>query len=103
VGLGGRASCTCWGQFHTYTLEWDRSVSPETLRWFLDGAQIFALSSTEVDATTWANATAHGYFVLLDLAVGGGLPAAFGGGPTANTASGGEMVVDYVAVFSKGP
>jgi beta-glucanase (GH16 family) len=101
-GLGGRAACTCWGQFHTYTLEWDRSVSPETLRWFVDGAQFFTLSSTAVDATTWANATGHGFFVLLDLAVGGGFPAAFGGGPTAGTASGGEMVVDYVAVYSRG-
>jgi hypothetical protein len=101
-GLGGRASCSCWGQFHTYTLEWDRSVSPETLRWSLDGVQFFTLSSTAVDATTWANATRHGFFVLLDLAIGGGFPAAFGGGPTGATVSGGEMVVDYVAVFSRG-
>jgi beta-glucanase (GH16 family) len=102
TGLGGRVGCSCWGQLHTYTLEWDRSVSPETLRWFLDGVQFFTLSSTAVDATTWANATRHGFFVLLDLAVGGGFPAAFGGGPTGATASGGEMVVDYVAVFSRG-
>src|SRR3984893_8066744 len=102
AGRGGRVGCSCWGQFHTYTLEWDRSVSPETLRWFLDGVQFFTLSSTAVDSTTWANATSHGVFVLLDLAVGGGVPAAFGGGPTGATVSGGEMVVDYVAVFSRG-
>src|SRR5215467_2883433 len=102
TGIGGRASCSCWGQFHTYTIEWDKSVSPETIRWFLDGTQFFSIDSTRVDATTWVNATNHPYFVLLDLAIGGGFPAAFGGGPTSSTTSGGEMVIDYVAVYSKG-
>src|SRR5262249_1844295 len=31
TGIGGTTSCSCWGQFHTYTIEWDRSVSPETI------------------------------------------------------------------------
>jgi beta-glucanase (GH16 family) len=101
-GIGGTISCsTCWGQFHTYTVEWDKSVSPETIRWFLDGSQFFSINSTRVDSTTWTNATNHPYFILLDLAIGGGFPAAFGGGPTSSTTSGGEMVIDYVAVYSK--
>jgi beta-glucanase (GH16 family) len=101
-GIGGRAACsTCWGQFHTYTIEWDKSVSPETIRWFLDGNQFFSIDSTRVDATTWANATNHPYFILFDLAMGGGFPAAFGGGPTGATVSGGEMIADYVAVYTK--
>ena len=33
--------------------------------------------------------------------MGGGFPNAFGGGPTAATVSGGQMVVDYVAVYNK--
>jgi hypothetical protein len=102
TGIGGRASCsTCWGQFHTYTIEWDKSVTPETIRWFLDGTEFFSINSTRVDATTWANATNHPYFILFDLAMGGGFPAAFGGGPTSATVSGGEMIVDYVAVYTK--
>src|SRR5215470_5658467 len=101
TGIGGRVNCSCWGQFHTYTVEWDKSVSPETIRWFLDGTQFFSIDSTRVDATTWANATNHPYFVLFDLAMGGGFPAAFGGGPTSATVSGGEMIVDYAAVFTK--
>ncbi len=100
-GVGGRVSCSCWGSFHTYTFEWDRSVSPETMRWSLDGAQFFSVNRNQFDATTWTNATAHGFFMLLDLAIGGGFPAAFGGGPTASTTSGGSMVVDYVAVYSR--
>ena len=102
TGIGGRVACsTCWGQFHTYMIEWDKSVAPETIRWFLDGTQFFSINSTRVDATTWANATNHPYFILYDLAIGGGFPAAFGGGPTSATVSGGEMIVDYVAVYTK--
>ena len=37
--------------------------------------------------------------MILNVAMGGGFPAAFGGGPTAATQSGVPMVVDYVAVY----
>jgi len=74
----------------------------ETIRWFLDGAQYHSVSQDQLDPTTWANATQHGYFLMYDLAMGGAFPAAFGGGPTAATVSGGEMVIDYVAVYSGG-
>jgi hypothetical protein len=53
-----------------------------------------------VDATTWANATNHGFFVILNVAMGGAFPAAFGGGPTSATESGHPMLVDYVQVLS---
>jgi Carbohydrate binding module (family 6) len=55
-----------------------------------------------VDATTWNNATHHGFFVILNVAMGGGFPAAFGGGPTGSTQSGVPMNVDYVAVYTSG-
>jgi len=53
-----------------------------------------------VDATTWNNATHHGFFIILNVAMGGGFPAAFGGGPTGATVSGIPMLVDYVAVYT---
>jgi hypothetical protein len=56
-----------------------------------------------VDATTWANAVDHPFFVSFDLAMGGGFPAAFGGGPNAATISGGQLNVDYVAVYNRPP
>jgi hypothetical protein len=56
-----------------------------------------------VDATTWANAVDHPFFIIFDLAMGGGFPAAFGGGPNAATVSGGQMNIDYVAVYNKPP
>jgi beta-glucanase (GH16 family) len=102
IGSGERACGGCQTGFHTYRMEWDKSITPNQLRWFLDGAQFFTVNANQVDANTWNNATNHGYMIILDLAMGGGFPAAFGGGPTASTVSGGSMVVDYVRVFQRG-
>jgi hypothetical protein len=76
-------------------------VSPEQIRWYLDGTNYFTVSANQVDATTWANAVDHPFFIIFDLAMGGGFPAAFGGGPNASTVSGGQLNVDYVAVYNK--
>jgi beta-glucanase (GH16 family) len=89
----------CRTDFHTYAVEYDRSTSPEQLRWYLDGNNYFTLNSSQIDATTWNNATRHGMFVILNVAIGGGFPDAFGGGPTAATQPGVPMLVDYVAVY----
>jgi beta-glucanase (GH16 family) len=103
IGSGERACAGCQTGFHTYAVQIDRSVSPEQIRWYLDGANYFTLSSTAVDPTTWANAVDHPFFIIYDLAMGGGFPAAFGGGPNAATVSGGQMNIDYVAVYNKPP
>ena len=104
TGLGsGQVACPgCQTGFHTYGVEWDRSVSPETLRWYKDGAVYFSLNRNQVNQSAWDTALSHGYFVILNVAIGGGFPAAFGGGPTASTRSGVPMLVDYVAVYSAG-
>ncbi|MET0416250.1 MAG: glycoside hydrolase family 16 protein [Actinoplanes sp.] len=96
---GERPCAGCKTDFHTYAVEYDRSTSPEQLRWYLDGNNYFTLNSSQVDATTWNNATHHGMFVILNVAIGGGFPDAFGGGPTAETTPGVPMLVDYVAVY----
>jgi len=83
-GRGGQRACTgttCQGGFHTYTLEWDRSTNPQTLKWYLDGVNFHTVRSTDVDAGTWNAATNHGFFIILNLAMGGEFPAALGGGP----------------------
>jgi hypothetical protein len=105
TGLGNSTACpgtTCQAGFHTYTMEWDRSVSPEAIRFYVDGVNYQTVTANQVDATTWANATNHGFFVILNVAMGGAFPAAFGGGPTSATESGHPMVVDYVQVLSAG-
>jgi beta-glucanase (GH16 family) len=104
-GIGGNTTCsgtTCQAGFHTYRMEWDRSTSPEEIRFYLDGTRFHTVRATQVDATTWANATNHGFFIILNVAMGGGFPDAFGGGPDSGTQPGHAMVVDYVQVLSAG-
>ncbi|GIH44870.1 Beta-glucanase, GH16 family [Microbispora rosea] len=107
-GIGASRACpgsTCQSAFHTYRFEWDRSVTPNQLRWYVDGQQFHSISQSQLDATTWSNMTSHaGYFLLLNVAIGGGFPNGVAGfsTPTSATVSGRPMVVDYVAVWQSG-
>lgn len=105
TGIGNSTACpntTCQSGFHTYSMEWDRSVSPEAIRFYVDGSNYHTVTANQVDATTWANATNHGFFIILNVAMGGGFPDAFGGGLDGDTQPGHPMVVDYVQVLSAG-
>jgi beta-glucanase (GH16 family) len=102
LGSGERACSGCQTGYHTYAMEQDRSVSPEQIRWYLDGVNFFTVNANQVSAATWNNATHHGFFLILNVAMGGGFPGAFGGGPTAATQPGVPMMVDYVAVYTSG-
>ncbi|WP_405905654.1 MULTISPECIES: glycoside hydrolase family 16 protein [unclassified Streptomyces] len=102
-GIGGNTPCTtCQSSFHTYAVEWDKSTSVEEMRFYLDGVNFHTVRANQVDATTWTNATNHGYFLILNVAMGGGFPDAFGGGPDAGTVPGHPLVVDYVQVLQSG-
>ncbi|MEU4891635.1 glycoside hydrolase family 16 protein [Streptomyces sp. NPDC044780] len=107
-GLGANRACpgaSCQSAFHTYRFEWDRSTSPNQLRWYVDGTQFHSVSQSQVDAATWSNMTDHaGYFLLLNVAIGGGFPDGVQGSrtPTAATDPGHPMLVDYVAVWTRG-
>jgi beta-glucanase (GH16 family) len=103
IGSGEHACPGCQAGYHSYAVEIDRSKSPEEIRWYLDGTNYFTLPATRVDANTWNNAVHHPFFIIYDLAMGGGFPDAFGGGPNASTISGGQMTIDWVAVYNKGP
>jgi chitodextrinase len=100
ISSGQRACSGCQTGFHTYAVEWDQSVSPQQLRWYLDGVNFYTVRQDQVDAASWTAATDHGYMIILNVAMGGQFPAKFSGGPTAATASGVPMLVDYVAVYS---
>ena len=89
--------------FHTYAIEWDRSVQPEAIRWYVDGTQYHEVKADKVDAQTWRNATGHGYFVILNVAIGGQFPVNNGGIQAASTKSGAPMLVDKVTVSSRTP
>ena len=90
-------SPTLQSAYHTYAIELDKSTSPQQIRWYVDGVNAFTINSSQVDATTWSNATDHGWFILFNLAMGGG----WAGNPTAATVSGGMLSVDYVTVWTK--
>ncbi|RNG02307.1 glycoside hydrolase family 16 protein [Streptomyces botrytidirepellens] len=108
TGLGASRACpgsSCQSAFHTYRFEWDRSTTPNQLRWYVDGQQFHSISQSQVDATTWSNMTDHaGYFMLLNVAMGGAFPNGVHGSatPTAATVPGHPMLVDYVAVWTRG-
>lgn len=104
-GLGGYRACpnsNCQGNFHTYAIEWDRSVSPEVLRWYVDGVQYLTVSQNQVGNTYWSQMS-NGYFILLNVAMGGAFPNGVAGysTPTSSTVSGKPMLVDYVAVYTR--
>jgi hypothetical protein len=107
-GLGAKLACpgaTCQSAFHTYAFEWDRTVTPNVLRWYVDGRQFHSVSQSQVGDSYWTSMTAHdGYHILLNVAMGGAFPNAVEGSatPTAATVSGRPMLVDYVAVYTRG-
>lgn len=97
----GELPCSgCRAAFHTYAIVHDRSVRPEELRWYVDDKNTFTARADRVDQATWSAANDHGFFVILNVAMGGSFPAPFGGGPTPATRPGVPMLVDRVAVFS---
>ncbi|WIY04297.1 glycoside hydrolase family 16 protein [Amycolatopsis mongoliensis] len=108
TGIVANRACpgsSCQSAFHTYRFEWDASVSPQVFRWFVDGQQFHSVSQNQVDATTWANMTGHqGYFVLLNVAIGGAFPNNNSGTttPGPGVVPGRPMVVDYVTVTTRG-
>ncbi len=78
--------------FHTFSVEWE----PNTIRFYVDND----LSATRTPSdlpkgTKWVYD--HPFFMLLNVAVGGGWP----GSPDASTAFPQTMLVDYVRVYSR--
>ncbi len=103
TGLGGSRPCpgsTCQNGFHTYSVEWNRAVTPERMDFKVDGQLYNRVTADRVDAATWANATNHGYFLILNVAIGGGFPDGYGGADRTATVPGVPLVVDYVQVIS---
>ncbi|MCH7230361.1 carbohydrate-binding protein [Glycomyces sp. L485] len=106
-GISGETHCggSCQDGFHEYAFEWDETSSPAQLRWYSDGQLYHSVSEADLPADTWAQMSEHaGYFILLNLAVGGAFPDGVSGTttPTAATEPGHPMLVDYVRVYSRG-
>ncbi|MGW6917083.1 acyltransferase family protein [Kitasatospora sp. NPDC054939] len=102
-GLGsGDVPCTgCRTGFHAFAVELDRTPGAEQVRWYLDGREYHRVAAAAMDPATWDRAVDHGLFLILNVAVGGKLPDAFGGGPTTATEPGHPMRVDHVTVSTR--
>ena len=107
-GLSADAPCpgsTCQATFHVYTVEWDRRVRPQVLRWYVDGRSYHTLRETDVPPATWQRmSTREGMFLILNVAIGGEFPDRLnrpGYTPVAATEPGHAMLVDYVAVWTR--
>ncbi|GAA4894866.1 glycoside hydrolase family 16 protein [Streptomonospora salina] len=107
-GLGDSRTCpdsTCQSGFHTYSFEWDRSGSSSQLRWYVDGQQYHSVDEGRIGSSAWSDMTDHaGYFLLLNVAMGGAFPDGVQGSatPTDATRPGEPMTVDYVGVWESG-
>ena len=96
---------SCDGGFNTYSVIINRAnTSAESLEFLMDGRVEETITEAEVGTATWGAAIDHGFFLLLDLAMGGTYPngKCRCTSPTAATTPGGQMKVAYVAVYERG-
>ncbi|MBO0802563.1 MAG: family 16 glycosylhydrolase [Nocardiopsaceae bacterium] len=105
TGVGsGLVSCGgCQGGYNTYTMVLDRTnTSDESISFYLNGAQYYSVSESQVGASTWQAAFDHNMSIMLDLAMGGAYPDGVCNctTPDGTTTSGGTMSVAYVAAYT---
>ena len=102
-GSGLRACSGCQTGYNTYSVIINRTnTSAESITWQLNGSTYFTLNESTVGTSAWQAAVDHGFFIILDEAIGGGFPNAICGctSPSSATSSGGSMSVGYVAVYT---
>lgn len=104
TGLGsGLVSCSgCQTSYNTYSAIINRTdTSDESITYYLNGTAYYTVSESTVGTSTWEAAVDHGFFLILDLAMGGAYPDAICDctAPTSSTTSGAAMSVGYVAVY----
>jgi beta-glucanase (GH16 family) len=76
--------------FHVFVVAWQ----PNEIRWYVDGRQYHHMTPADLPpGTKWV--FDHPFFLLLNVAVGGGWP----GDPDASTMFPQQMVVDYVRAY----
>ena len=104
TGLGsGLISCSgCQTGYNTYSVIVNRTdTSNESITWYLNGTAYKTVTESQVGATDWQAAVDHGFFIILDNAMGGAFPNAICGctSPSSGTSSGASLSVGYVAVY----
>jgi beta-glucanase (GH16 family) len=77
--------------FHVFAIEWE----PNVIRWYIDDTLYSTKTPADIGGNRWV--FDHGFFFLLNLAVGGEWP----GNPDATTVFPQKFVIDYVHVCEK--
>ena len=78
--------------FHVYAIEWQ----PDEIRWFVDGREVFLVTPESIPVgTQWI--FDHPFYIILNLAVGGGWP----GYPDSTTVFPQQYQIDYVRYYQK--
>ena len=106
-GLGsGMLTCAgCQTGFHSYSVIVDRrNPGAEQLRFYTDDVLQYTVNQAQVPADTWTTAVDHGFFMILNVAIGGSFPNALCGctSPAPDTSSGASMLVDSVSAYTMG-
>jgi beta-glucanase (GH16 family) len=98
----GLQSCSgCQTGYNTYSVIIDRTrPSDESITWYLNGSAFHTVTESQVGAAAWQAAVDHGFFLILDVAIGGNYPNGACGctTPSGQTASGSPMSVGSVTV-----
>ena len=103
LGSGLQACSGCQTGYNTYSVIVNRTnTSDESITWYLNGTAYYTVTESQVGTATWQAAVDHGFFLILDVAIGGGYPNGVCGcgSPSSSTSSGGAMSVGYVAVYT---
>jgi hypothetical protein len=103
VGNGGPVGCqptACTKGYHRYIMDW--SAADNSATFYLDGRQTWRVQrGGNIDAATWDQAFgSHGFFIILNIAMGGEMPANTLGPLNGATTGGGQLSADYVAVYT---
>jgi beta-glucanase (GH16 family) len=77
--------------FHVFAIEWETNA----IRWYVDDQLYSTKTPADIKGNTWV--FDHGFFIILNLAVGGDWP----GNPDSTTVFPQKMVIDYVHVCQK--
>ena len=73
-----------------YAIEWNST----SVRWFVDGVQFYSVTQVP-GAELWKLGFDHPFFLILNVAVGGGWP----GNPDGSSVFPQRMYVDYIRVY----
>lgn len=77
--------------YHLFAVEWEAGI----IRWYVDNTLYETRTQADIGANTWV--FSQPFYILLNVAVGGGWP----GNPDGTTVFPQQMLVDYVRVYRR--